>query len=53
MFQAAMHGFPNPPQGPRVVNIQIGGASQQAAAPVRPAVASPAAPAPVAPTPAR
>lgn len=25
MFQAAMQGFPNPPQGPRVVNIQIAG----------------------------
>jgi hypothetical protein len=25
MFQAALQGFPNPPQGPRVVNIQIAG----------------------------
>jgi hypothetical protein len=25
MFQAAMQGFPNPPQGPRVVNIPIAG----------------------------
>lgn len=25
MFQAAMQGFPNPPQGPRVVNVQIAG----------------------------
>lgn len=25
MFQAAMQGFPTPPQGPRVVNIQIAG----------------------------
>ena len=25
MFQAAMQGFPNPPPGPRVVNIQIAG----------------------------
>lgn len=25
MFQAALQGFPNPPQGPRRVDIQIGG----------------------------
>jgi hypothetical protein len=25
MFQAALQGFPNPPPGPRVVNIQIAG----------------------------
>jgi hypothetical protein len=25
MFQAALQGFPNPPQGPRAVNIQIAG----------------------------
>lgn len=25
MFQAAMQGFPNPPPGPRVVNIQVAG----------------------------
>jgi hypothetical protein len=25
MFQAALQGFPNPPSGPRVVNIQIAG----------------------------
>ncbi|HEX2546836.1 MAG TPA: DUF4136 domain-containing protein [Ramlibacter sp.] len=27
MFDAAMQGFPNPPQGPRRVDIQIGGKS--------------------------
>jgi hypothetical protein len=27
MFDAAMHGFPNPPAGPRQVNIQVGGNS--------------------------
>lgn len=27
MFDAAMHGFPNPPAGPRQVNIQVGGKS--------------------------
>lgn len=26
MFQAALQGFPNPPQGPRRVDIQVGGA---------------------------
>jgi hypothetical protein len=25
MFQAALQGFPNPPSGPRVVNIQVAG----------------------------
>lgn len=25
MFQAAMQGFPTPPQGPRTVNVQLGG----------------------------
>lgn len=25
MFQAAMQGFPNPPAGPRTVNVQVGG----------------------------
>ena len=25
MFQAALQGFPNPPPGPRAVNIQVGG----------------------------
>ena len=24
MFEAAMQGFPNPPQGPRRVDIQVG-----------------------------
>ncbi|HYF17926.1 MAG TPA: DUF4136 domain-containing protein [Ramlibacter sp.] len=32
MFDAALQGFPNPPQGPRQVHVQIGG-QQQAAAP--------------------
>lgn len=27
MFDAAMHGFPNPPPGPRRVDIQVGGKS--------------------------
>lgn len=27
MFEAAMHGFPNPPAGPRVVNITVAPAS--------------------------
>jgi hypothetical protein len=26
MFQAAMQGFPNPPPGPRRIDIQLGGA---------------------------
>lgn len=25
MFQAALQGFPNPPQGPRTVNVQVAG----------------------------
>jgi hypothetical protein len=25
MFQAALYGFPNPPPGPRRVNIPVGG----------------------------
>lgn len=33
MFQAALQGFPNPPPGPRRVDIQIGGQAQAAAAP--------------------
>lgn len=46
MFDAALQGFPNPPQGVRRVNIQLGGKQQQAAAPAatQPA-AAPAAPA--------
>lgn len=59
MFDAALQGFPNPPAGPRQVNIQIGGKTQQAAvqpAPAAPAAApsAPVAPAaPAAPAPAR
>jgi hypothetical protein len=50
MFQAALQGFPNPPQGPRIVNIQIGGQQQQAAAAPAP---PPARPAPTTSAPAR
>jgi hypothetical protein len=32
MFEAAMQGFPNAPQGPRRVDIQVGGESRAAAA---------------------
>ena len=54
MFDAALQGFPNPPQGPRRVNIQLGGKNEVAA--TTPAPASPAAapaPSPAAPAPAR
>ena len=44
MFNAALQGFPNPPPGPRRVDIQIGG-TQTAAAPSAPAAAVPPAPA--------
>ncbi|TFZ07259.1 DUF4136 domain-containing protein [Ramlibacter henchirensis] len=47
MFDAALQGFPNPPQGVRRVNIQIGGETKQAAAPAaaQPAPTPAAAPA--------
>lgn len=51
MFDAALQGFPNPPQGPRRVDIQVGGRTQAAAATV-PAAPAPA-PAAGASTPAR
>ena len=47
MFSAAMQGFPNPPQGPRRVDVQLGGAPAPAAP------AAPTAPAPGSPTPVR
>jgi hypothetical protein len=57
MFQAAMQGFPNPPQGPRRVDIMVGGKQQQAAppppasgAPVPPATNAPTQAAPAAPS---
>lgn len=59
MFHAALQGFPNPPAGPRRVDIQLGGQPRAAAAPaslpVRSATSPPAAaPAPApAPAPAR
>lgn len=54
MFQAALQGFPNPPAGPRRVDIQIGGQTQSAAAaPRAPAAPAAAAPPPAAPAPAR
>ncbi|AEG91800.1 DUF4136 domain-containing protein [Ramlibacter tataouinensis] len=47
MFDAALHGFPNPPAGVRRVDVQVGGTQQaRAAAPA-------AAPAPAASAPAR
>jgi Domain of unknown function (DUF4136) len=52
MFSAALQGFPNPPQGVRKVNIQLGGqSSQTAAAPAQPGAAPAASPA-AAPAPA-
>ena len=59
MFQAALQGFPNPPAGPRRVDIQIGGQTQAAAAPAAsqpsPSAGNPPAmpPAPPASAPAR
>lgn len=50
MFDAALQGFPNPPQGVRRVNIHVGGPSTQAAAPAQ--AAPPAATAIPAPPPA-
>ena len=44
MLEAALQGFPNPPPGPRRVDIQIGG-TQTAAAPSARAAAVPPAPA--------
>lgn len=44
MFQAALQGFPTPPQGPRRVDIQIGGKAQ-AAAPAAASTAAASAPA--------
>lgn len=44
MFDAALQGFPNPPSGPRRVNIQLGGKTQAAAA-APAASGTPAAPA--------
>lgn len=41
MFQAALQGFPNPPAGPRRVDIQIGGQTQAAAAPAGDPVVAP------------
>ncbi|HYD75965.1 DUF4136 domain-containing protein [Ramlibacter sp.] len=51
MFQAALQGFPNPPAGPRRVDIQLGGQTKTASAqPVRSATSPPAAaPVPAAP----
>jgi hypothetical protein len=47
MFDAALQGFPNPPQGVRRVNIQLGGQkTAQAAAPAAGAASAPATPAP-------
>jgi hypothetical protein len=47
MFDAALQGFPNPPQGPRRVNVQVGGQQQPAAAaPAVPASAPAPAPSP-------
>jgi hypothetical protein len=51
MFEAALQGFPTPPQGTRRVDIQLGGKAQ-AAAPATPAAPA-AAPAAPAPSPAR
>jgi hypothetical protein len=54
MYDAALQGFPNPPQGPRRVEIMVGGKQMASAAPTsgasgtQPATAPPAA-APVAP----
>jgi len=45
MFDAAMQGFPNPPPGPRTVNVQLGGRTA-------PAPAAAPAPAPAATPPA-
>lgn len=50
MFDAALQGFPNPPPGPRRVDIQVGGRTQAAA--TVPAAPAPA-PAAGASTPAR
>jgi hypothetical protein len=55
MFDAALQGFPNPPQGPRRVDIIMGG-KQVAAAPAASApapAAQPASPAQPASAPAR
>ncbi|HZY18850.1 MAG TPA: hypothetical protein VFE82_10235 [Ramlibacter sp.] len=53
MFDAAMQGFPNPPDGVRRVNIQIGGTQAAAAPTVAPtAPVAPAAPAAPGPRPA-
>lgn len=49
MFDAALQGFPNPPQGVRRVNIQVGGQTAQAAAPAPAAVPPPTPAAPAAP----
>lgn len=51
MFDAALQGFPNPPQGVRRVNIQLGG--QKTAQAAAPAAGAASAPAPAAPTTAR
>jgi hypothetical protein len=51
MYDAAMQGFPNPPQGPRRVDIVVGGQQEAAAAPrtgasgAQPPAAQPAVPA--------
>ncbi len=45
MFDAALQGFPNPPAGPRRVNIQLGGPKQHLAATPTPATAPAASPA--------
>jgi hypothetical protein len=45
MFDAALQGFPNPPPGPRRVDIQIGGKTQAASADAPAAANGPAPPA--------
>lgn len=41
MFDAAMQGFPDAPQGPRRISVQIGGKEQPAAQPAAPAASAP------------
>jgi hypothetical protein len=54
MFQAALQGFPNPPPGPRRVDLVVGGQQAAASAPSKPGASAgqpsePAAPAQAAP----